>query len=184
MSPSTPLSADELAELDNFLLADPDQRLAIDETHGFLTALIVGHDVREQEAWLEDVWGVPDFADAAEQRYLAELLLRMRNDIAEMFESGQYFEPLVLEEEGDDGEIYEIYEGWCFGFMLAVADDQGRWQDLPKDQQALLEPIAELALLHTDEQGVEMSDEEYGDYVELLPGSVAGLFEYFSAKMN
>lgn len=184
MPTSTLLSADELADLDNFLLADPDERLSIDEAHGFLTALIVGHDVREQAVWMEDVWGVPEFAGAEERRYLTDLLLRMRNDIAEMLESGQYFEPLVLEEEGDDGEIYEIYEGWCFGFMLAVADDQGRWQDLPKDQQALLEPIAELALLHTDEQGVDMSDEEYGDYVELLPGSVVGLYEYFGARVN
>src|SRR3569833_3377626 len=145
---SAPLSADELADLDDFLLADPDERLAIDEAHGFLTALIVGHDVREQGAWLEDVWATPEFADATEQQYLTELLLRMRNDIAAMLKTGHRFEPLILEEEGDN-EIYEVYEGWCFGFMLAVANDEERWQDLPKDQQALLDPIAALALLHT-----------------------------------
>src|SRR3569833_388687 len=95
---SAPLSADELADLDDFLLADPDERLAIDEAHGFLTALIVGHDVREQGAWLDVVWASPEFAVASEQLYLTDVLLRLRYDIAAMLKTGLRFEPLILEE--------------------------------------------------------------------------------------
>jgi len=178
-----PLSFDELAELDSFLLADPDERLAVDEAHGFLTALLVGHDQRPQEAWLADVWGAFPATDTSQRQRMTALLLRMRNDIAAMLENGHRFEPLILEEEDDEG-IYEVYDGWCFGFMLAVANDEQRWQDLPQDQQSLLEPIASLALLHTDEEEVEMSDEEYFGWVELLPGAVAGLYAYFGVKVN
>src|SRR3569833_2666630 len=178
-----PLSFDELAELDSFLLADPDERLAVDVAHGFLTALLVKQKQHQQKACLADVWGAFPATDTSQRQRMTALLLRMRNDIAAMLENGHRFEPLILEEEDDEG-IYEVYDGWCFGFMLAVANDEQRWQDLPQDQQSLLEPIASLALLHTDEEEVEMSDEEYADYTDLLPGSVVGLYGYFGARVN
>ena len=178
-----PLSTDELAELDEFLLADTDERLSIDEAHGFLTALVVGHDNRGEEGWLVDVWGDSKFADDTQRQRMTELLLRMRADITAMLTTGQRFEPLILEEEDEDG-LYEVYDGWCFGFMLAVANDDLRWQDLPNDQEDLLEPIASLALLHTDDAEEDMSEDEYSNWAQLLPGSVMGLYSHFTTKLN
>lgn len=178
----TALTPDELTELDDFLLADPDERLGIDEAHGFISALLVGHDTRGEAVWLADIWGDSEPAPAERERMTA-LLRRMHDDIAAMLADGFGFEPLILEEEDEEG-YYEVYDGWCYGFMLAVANDQGRWQDLPAEQQDLLEPIAALALLHTDDDAADMSDDDYEACIDLLPGSVAGLHAYFASKMN
>lgn len=184
LSSLIPLSPDELTELDDFLLMNPEERLSIDEAHGFITALIVARDMREPAAWLPDVWGDTPFTNVAEERRLTDLVLRMRDDIAEMLADGEGFEPLIIEEEDEDeGELYEAHEGWCFGFMLAVANDEERWRDLPNDQKTLLEPIAALALLHSEEEP-DMTEEEYEGWVELLPGAVMGLQTYFSARTN
>src|SRR3569623_543345 len=106
-----PLSFDELAELDSFLLADPDERLAVDEAHGFQTTLLVGHDQRPQEAWLADVWGAFPATDTSQRQRMTALLLRMRNDIAAMLENGHRFEQLNLEEEEVERRDEE-YVGW------------------------------------------------------------------------
>ncbi|ALP54411.1 hypothetical protein Tel_15350 [Candidatus Tenderia electrophaga] len=167
----TDLSDSELAELDEFLLTH-EECLAIDEAHGYLTALIVSRADDDESAILEAVLGE---AEATAQ--INELLLRMYQDIAIELESAEPFEPMVIEEEDEDGDSFEVYDGWCFGFMLALSDYEEVWRELPKEQQSLLEPIATLALLREDE--LDMDDEEYAGWVSLLPGSVSGLYDYW-----
>jgi len=166
----TTLSDTELAELDEFLLED-DDRLSIDEAHGYLTALIVSRADTDDASILEAVFG-----NIEAPANIRHLLLRMYQDIATELEGAEPFEPMVIEEE-ESGETFEVYEGWCFGFMLAVSDNEELWQGLPKDSQSLLEPIATLALLREEE--LDMDDEEYTGWVELLPGSVNGLYDYW-----
>ncbi len=165
------LTDTELAELDEFLLSEEDDRLAIDEAHGYLTALILCGSDGDEASILEAVLG-----EAKPPAQIPELLLRMYQDIAAELESAQPFEPMVIEEE-ENGESFEVYEGWCFGFMLAVSDNEDVWAELPKDQRSLLEPIATLALSREEE--LDMDDEEYSGWVELLPGSVNGLYAYW-----
>ena len=160
----------ELAELDAFLL-DDDERLTIDEAHGYLTALIVSRNDVDETAVLEAVLG-----KAESRERISKLLLRMYQQITAELESAEPFEPLVIEEE-EDGETFEVYEGWCYGFMLAVSDHEEVWSRLPKEQQSLLEPIATLALLREEE--LDMDDEEYSGWVSLLPGSVNSLYDYW-----
>lgn len=173
------LSEDEFAELDTFLLAQEDgEGVSVDEVHGCITAMIIGPDSDGQQEWLPQAWGEPVFADESEKDYMTEIMRRMYAEISEMLEQGRRFEPLVIEEENEDGEVEEAYEGWCFGFMRYVAERQDVWEDLPKKEQELLSPIAKLALLCTEE-GVDMDAEEYELCVELLPGAVAGLYTYW-----
>ncbi len=170
------LSDDELAELDEFLLSGEHDSLSIDEAHGYLTALILsGAPVPEGE-WLESVWGEPAFADAAQGERMTVLMRKLYEDIEEMLRSGVPFEPLVVEEEGEEDEVIEVYEGWCFGFMLAVTHHEKEWSGLSKAQEELLAPIATLALLHSEEE-MEMDDDEYYGWIEMLSGSVAGLYQ-------
>jgi uncharacterized protein len=175
-----PLSDEELAELDAFLLAGSENEdcLTIDEAHGYITSLVVSHTAMVQEEWLSSILGEVSFADEAEADKVPELLLRMTHEIVAALEARELFEPMVIEEELDD-EVFEIYEGWCFGFMLGVADQQVRWEGIPKAEQDLLAPIATLALLHSDEVE-QMDDEEYAGWVELIPGAVAGLYSHWS----
>lgn len=164
------LSETDLAELDEFLLAD-DERLTIDEAHGYLTALIVSNADIDEAAMLEAILG-----EAEQPENISQLLLRMHREIAADLESSKPFEPMVIEEE-EDGESFEVYEGWCYGFMLAVSDHEAKWEQLSKDERSLLEPIATLALLREEE--LDMDDEEYSGWVSLLPGSVSGLYTYW-----
>ncbi|MBI3771824.1 MAG: YecA family protein [Gammaproteobacteria bacterium] len=174
-----PLSDDELQVLDAFLLGETEagERLPLEEVHGYLTALIVSQTLLPVEDWLTAVWGAPRFADAAEEQYLTGLMQRLRQNIEAGLAAGQRFEPLVIEEE-EDGEIFDSYEGWCVGFMLAVAEHSEVWEKLPKPMRELLQPIAALTLTGSEEEA-DLDEEEYTLCVELLPGSVAGLYDYF-----
>jgi uncharacterized protein len=180
------LNDDELAELDAFLLSDAcdDEVLSVDEVHGFLTALLVGPQPLAQEEWLEQAWGEPQFADAAEREHMRELMLRLYRDIDATLQEGHDFEPLAVEIE-EEGEAVVAFEGWCFGFMLGVESCQEEWDKLPTAEENLLAPMAQLALLNSDEElepEMEMDDEEYESWVELLPGAVLGLYSYWHGK--
>lgn len=165
---NTALTADELVELDEFLLSEDGERLAIDEAHGYLTALIVSNAGIDATAMLEAIVG-----EAGSPANISKLLLRMHAGIAADLASARPFEPMVIEEE-DDGEIFEVYEGWCYGFMLAVSDFEEQWAGLSRNGRSLLEPIATLALLREEE--LDIDDEEYSGWVGLLAGSVSGLY--------
>lgn len=182
MTANAPLiSEEELSELDEFLLSEAcDEALAVDEAHGFLTALVVGPSPMEEAEWMGAIWGQPKFADEAQRDRMSGLLRRMHDDVVATLASGHDFEPLAIEIE-EDGELLEAYEGWCFGFMLGVGHDEAAWDALPKDEQPLMAPLSQLALLHGDEE-VEMDDEEYSSWVELLPGAVLGLYSYWHPR--
>lgn len=176
------LSDDELAELDDFLLSEAcsDETLTLDEAHGYLTALLAGPEQTTEEEWLHAVWGQPQFADEAEAERMTGLLRRLYLEVAADLRAGR-LEPLTVEEEGEGGELVEGYEGWCFGFMLAVADHEQAWSDLPKDVDTLFAPMSQLALLESEEEA-EMDEDEYASWVELLPGAVLGLYGYWHGE--
>ena len=182
MTANTGLSEEELVELDDFLLSEAcdDDALSVDEAHGFLTALIVGPKAVARDEWLVAVWGQPHFADEEQAKQMTDKLVRLYDNIEATLREGYPFEPLVVEEE-EEGEIFEAYEGWCFGFMLGVEEQEEQWSPLPKDAQALLAPMGQLALLTSDEEEEEpdMDEAEYEDWVELLPGAVTGLYAFW-----
>lgn len=177
-----PLSEEEFIELDNFLLLgeEDNERLPVDILHGYLTALQVGHTGTSQAEWMAEVWGEPQFANAAEQHHMTSLLLRLHDEIVDTLDSAEPFEPLLVELE-EDGEVYEACEGWCYGFMLGVSQDEARWDSLPEHERDLLMPIARLALFYAEEEE-ELDDDEYVTLTELLPGAVASLYAYWGKR--
>ncbi len=171
-----PLSDDELTELDTLLLSDEDDRLPIDEAHGFITAQLVGRATIADAEIIEAICGDAKFEDDSDLQRVTALLLQMRDEIALSLQTNAPFEPLVIEEE-EDGEVFEAYEGWCFGFMLGVTHQNEQWDKISKEQEELLAPIAQLALLHTQENEEEdIDEEEYTLCIELLPGAVNSLY--------
>jgi uncharacterized protein len=179
---NVPLSDDEFVELDDFLLqGEQEERLPVDMAHGYITALRVGHiDVTDDE-WMGAVWGEPEFADDAEQQRMTNLLLRLHDEIVNSLESGEPFEPLLVEIE-ENGESYEACEGWCYGFMLGISRDEAQWESLPEHERNLLMPIARLALFYAEEEE-DLDDDEYIGLAELLPGAVAGLYAYWDEQL-
>lgn len=179
MSTHSPLNDEDLETLDNFLLSDAcgDDALAIDEAHGFLTALLLPPVDESRENWLPRIWGEPAFIDAAQGEQLTGLMQRLHDDIAATLAARRDFEPLVVEVE-EEGETVEAHEGWCFGFMLGVELHTELWEGLPKDEQELVLPMAQLALLYSEEE-MEMDEDEYLDWLDLIPGAVMGLYAYW-----
>jgi uncharacterized protein len=177
--PTTSLTEAELSELDDFLLSEAcdEESLSIDEAHGYLTALQLPPVQLDTAQWHRSVWGEPRFEDPKLERRMQELLLRLYADITETLRRRRDFEPLVIETE-EDGETLESYEGWCYGFMLGVDQHEAEWDALPKSEQALLVPMAQLSLLAGEEEE-EMSEDEYAQWVELIPGAVMGLYAYW-----
>lgn len=174
----TPLNENELGELDEFLLSDAcEDALSIDEAHGYLTALAVTPNLPADDEWQADIWGQPAFVDESQREHMTSLLMRLFNEVIATLEARRDFEPLVIETE-EEGEILEAYEGWCFGFMHGVEQQQELWDELPQNEQTLVAPMAQLALLYSDEE-TDMDDDEYDDWVELLPGAVMGLYAYW-----
>lgn len=184
---NTPLSDDELIELDEFLLSagdDDDDRLTVDEAHGYIASFAVkGGDAFASDAWMRDVWGQPEFATEADQERLSNYLVRMRNDILAMLKNGKRFEPLVADLEEEDGETFTSYEGWCFGFMLAVSKAEESWGNLEKAEEDLLVPIAKLAMMYVKDD-MDIDEDEYETLVDLIPGSVVGLYQYWQSKLQ
>jgi len=172
------MTDEEFDELDAFLLSDAcdEQTLAIEELHGYLTALQLTPEGAALSEWQSAVWGEPEFADETQRQRLSAMLEAMRNEIAETLRRRELFEPMVVEME-EDGLLVESYEGWCYGFMLGVEQDPQQWQALPASAQGLLAPMARLALLADEEEDEEMSEEEYNQWVELIPGAVLGLYD-------
>lgn len=177
----TLLSDDELTELDNLLLSEEDDRLPIDEAHGFITAQLVCHAATPDAEIIEAICGDATFEDEGDLQRITTLLMKMRDEIAASLQKNEPFEPLVIEEEEEDGETFESYEGWCFGFMLGVTHQSEQWGNISKEQEELLAPIAQLALLHTQEgEEDEIDEEEYALCIELLPGAVNSLYASWS----
>lgn len=172
------MTDEEFDELDAFLLSDAcdEQTLAIEELHGYLTALQLTPERPASGEWQSAVWGEPKFIDEAQRQHLSAMLEAMRSDIAETLRRRELFEPMVVEME-EDGLLVESYEGWCYGFMLGVEQNPQLWQALPAAAQGLLAPMARLALLADEEEDEEMSEEEYNQWVELIPGAVLGLYD-------
>ncbi len=174
-----PLSDEEMAELDGFLLSDAchDEALSIDEVHGLFTALVVAGVSLPEGERLTIAWGNPSFPDSSWEEKLSGLMARLYQTIEAELAAGVRFEPLAVELE-EEGDSVVAYEGWCFGFMIGVELQQESWDALPKAEQGLLTPIAQLALLNSEEPP-DMDEEEYAGWVELLPGAVAALYAWW-----
>ncbi|MBP9915718.1 MAG: UPF0149 family protein, partial [Thiobacillaceae bacterium] len=59
MNPDTPLTDEELDELDQFLTSDatPEECMDIAMLDGFLTALVIGPNTILPSQWLPAIWG-------------------------------------------------------------------------------------------------------------------------------
>jgi uncharacterized protein len=169
------LTDEELSELDGFLFQDDEKtdRLSLDEAHGFTTAVLIGAPEMPEEEWLELIWGEPEFENDLQRERLTNLLVKMQDEIRRSLNSPEPFEPLSVEEEAE-GESFENFEGWCFGFMLGLSHLESKWQ-MGEKEKDLIAPIATLAMLYNDEEE-DVDDDDYEQCIELLPGAVSELY--------
>ncbi|MFV1982967.1 MAG: YecA family protein [Thiohalomonadales bacterium] len=175
------MTDNDYSRLDEILMDNIENCLSLDEAHGFLSAMLVSQFALSSEECVESICGDSDFENNI-RKEVSSLILNMYTDIQTMLNTHQVFDILFIETE-EEGELVEVYEGWCHGFMLAVCQEPKLWDSLAKNEQSILSPIAKLALLISDET-LEIEDDEYDMLIELLPGAVMGLYSYFENKLK
>jgi len=188
---NTPLSNEEIDELDAFLMSDatPDDCMDIVTLDGFLTALVIGPKLVPPSVWLPLVWGgekEPVFDSSVQAKHIIVILMRRFNDISRMFgEAPTGFEPLLYTREVD-GETEWIGDDWCVGFMEAVDLSLDDWQPLFDDKPncALLAPILTLGTEAGWKELDATSDPgaEYESALEMFGPAVEAIQEYWRLR--
>jgi uncharacterized protein len=132
--PSAPLSDAEVAELDEFLRAVPEEFEPLDVAmlDGFLAGILLQPDVVQPSAWLPLVFDAegrdgawPD--DAVAQRVL-DLIMRRHNELAAYVLAREPFAPIVFELEDERGQALcgkaaiAALEPWAAGFANALVE--------------------------------------------------------------
>ena len=138
-----PLSGEEWAALDDFLLAlDADESMTLDMLDGFLHALAMGPDTVMPSLWLPKVWGqeagalLPPADSLDEVNHWLSLVMRHFNSIVSGLEqSPPRLSPNWPITRYGDGDEFDDAEAWAYGFVEAVGLSRTAWQALLDDPE-------------------------------------------------
>ena len=189
---STPLSDEELEELDRFLLSSAvsDETMLLDALDGYLTAIVIGPTTILPSLWLPGVWGpseddVPDYRSKEQAQRILELIMRHMNGIIWTLQyNADAFDPLLdsMVYEGDPRE-YVVGEMWAHGFMQGVELCRQDWQPLFDDPAAreALRPIYLLGAedLTEAEEALTRWPARREKLAEQIAASVAAIYRFW-----
>ena len=150
---STPLTEEELSQLDEALLCrfDEDSEplpgdegiIDVSELDGLLTAVVSAPVTIMPSYWVPAVWGdyPPVFESDAEVERVFSLMIRHLNVIAAtLMNYPEEFEPLFEYREVDDRE-FTIVDEWCEGYMRGIELALELGASLDAATEELLVPI-------------------------------------------
>lgn len=169
-----PLSDKEFNELDLFLLSDksPEDTMAMDALHGYLSAIAIGPEPVMPAEWLPPVWGdeTPKFKNSKEEQRVLYLITRFMNEILITLEvAPKEYEPLFCEIKEGNKTLIDG-EAWAWGFWTGISLRFEAWQVLENSEQGeLLRPFyllgaeeieeAEMALVDTAQKRHQLAIE-------------------------
>jgi uncharacterized protein len=146
---STPLTDAEITELDERLLALPEERDAPDAAmlDGFLVAVLLQPDLVMPSAWLPYVFdaqgGAVDLPlEPADAQRLIGLVMRRYNELAACITAREPFDPIVFELAREDGapvgdkEAIGALAPWSAGFMTALVEFPALLEAVDADDEA------------------------------------------------
>jgi uncharacterized protein len=149
-------SEDDLQYLEDFLDSDAssESSMTIAMLDGFLTAIVSGPNIIPPSVWMPLVWDgsdppeMPSFDSEAQAERLFGTVFGLLNDIAESLMSDPSEHTLLIDQaETDDGQMVELIDNWCLGFMQGVSLDKDGWMPFVLERQDL---FATLLLFGTD----------------------------------
>src|SRR5690606_34576700 len=117
--------------------------LTLIELDGFLTAIVSGPETVPPSVWLPALWGnrAPQWKDEAQFMHVMNLLMRHMNTIVWLLMNApDEYEPLVEQRE-IDGEIIDIPDDWCEGYLYAMKLSAEAWERGGAELQELLAPL-------------------------------------------
>ena len=192
MNPDTPLTDEELDELDQFLTSDatPEECMDIAMLDGFLTALVIGPNTIMPSQWLPAIWGETEEEemvwDSAEQtRRILGLVMRMYNDrVQDLHEEIDAYDPLIYQSQ-HEGKPVPILDEWCMGFIRAIQLDPEGWQPIVEaDTQEAGGLLTPMLLYGTEEGWNELKENQaladrHLDFADAIGPCVIGIRDYW-----
>lgn len=176
-APAEPLSADELAELEEYLLSDltPDACMDISTLDGFLTCILSCPDRPDPEEWISWVWDTeeaseePSFESQEQSDRVFSLLARHAEALDALLSSGSAdYEPVFFFE--DESAQVPAVEEWCIGYIIAARDYMDQWEPIMRAHPALFDAIR---LFGTEDGQAdlanrldEMDDAAFGEFMQ------------------
>jgi|LakMenEpi03Aug12_release.lakeMendotaPanAssembly.Ray.scaffolds.fasta_scaffold165141_2 uncharacterized protein len=159
----SPLSSEELDELEAFLMEDRDgpDAMMLDTMDGYLHAVAIGPVTLKPQEWLPPIWGhtpaqgmVPPAQSLEQINRILQLVMRHFNCIIAGLEVPSpdiYPHWSVME---FDGREFEDAESWAWGFVQGMDLCRADWQSLLETERgrAWYKPIG---LLGEDDFGPE-----------------------------
>ena len=140
----SPLSDDEVDELEAFLMEDRDgtEAMMFDTMDGYMHAVAIGPTTLKPQQWLPPIWGhtqaqgmVPAAKSLEQINRILELVMRQFNSIIAAVEDERpniYPHWSVMEFEGRE---FDDAEGWAWGFVQGVDLCRADWQPLLETDQ-------------------------------------------------
>lgn len=142
------LSADELAELEEYLLSDltPDACMDISTLDGFLTCILSCPQRPEPEEWISWVWdteeatGEPEFESQEQGDRIFGLIARHAAALDDALKGAvPDYEPVFFFED-EEAQVPAVEE-WCIGYIIAANDYLDQWEPVMRAHPALFESI-------------------------------------------
>lgn len=187
-----PLSAEELEELDDFLLSDAvsDESMTIDSLDGYLTAIVIAPTALRMDDWLPGVWGTetddaPEFETMGQAQHIMELILRLMNSISiSLGNDPDAFEPIfdIGFYDGIDNEFIDA-EMWSYGFLQGLALCRHDWKAFLADPIACksLDPMRLLGAddVTPEEDALTKTPEQRESIAKQIPAAIASIYRYW-----
>ncbi|RDD30278.1 YecA family protein [Prosthecochloris sp. ZM] len=183
-----PVSAEELVELEDFLLSEKtsENAMTLDMVDGYLTAIVVGPTTPLPDDWMPYIWGMdddkaPEFDSDEEARRLTLIILRYMNTIAgALIDNPDAYLPLFdrctyANQEDEDLAV----ESWAYAFAMGIELTREEWKPLFDDDEAsgLLLPIFILGKI--GEEWDDIAKEELDEWRDAVVEAVAGIYEFW-----
>jgi len=182
-----PLFEADLDRLESWLNDAAHAGMALDEVHGFLTAVVSGPEVIPPQRWLPLVFGGQQEARQHNPpEDIVSLLLRLNSEISLALFGQHHFEPWLREHPGVEGDApLPVPEGWCMGYLEGVNLYPLDWRRTffhNEEAQRLLIPVMAFGYIdhdNPDESPRPQTDQEQRELAGLLPDAVKGLFAWW-----
>lgn len=186
----SPLSQEEMDELDDFLMSDitSDETMLLDILDGYLTAIVTGPVTLTLNDWLPCIWGPsedhkPRFESIKQAEHILLLILRHMNGIIWMLQDDpEGFEP-VLSTFKYRGQDYVDGEGWASGYMQGLSLCREQWQPFFDDPNGV-EIIKPIHLLGSDEvtqeeESLTKTPKQREKLTKQIPTCVGQIYQYW-----
>jgi uncharacterized protein len=191
MNPTQALNAEEIDELDDFLMSDDTSESCMDlpALDGFFASLVLNPRLIMPSEYLPWIWDMdegeegPSFASVEQANHIMGLVMRYYNEVLDAIGSDQ-FSPLYYTLASEDGSEFYDADGWAEGFMCGVYLFKEPWTEIFEKQPILLAPMV---LLGT-EAGWELLDKSTDpkqatkEAYESIADAVALLYEHFAEQ--